>query len=240
MARGRELRSRHDLGDLAPQDRNVERARVVRRRRVEAEEPVLADHVAGGVVALHADVVEIRRAVHGRARVRLREHEQRPLAPWRGSPRATGRSGRTPRRPCRCPRRAGCAGCRARCREPRAGCRRRRRRAFEVVLAVAEEREVLVGEPAQAARCPRSARRDHTAVARVEVVTDRVERGEHLEPVARGRADVVQARSTSARTASRISADVSRSTSMWTHDSRTILPPSVRTPSASRSTSSTG
>src|SRR5215204_1007891 len=44
--------------------------------RVEPKEAPLADHVPVRVEALHAHVVEIRRAVHGGARVRLREGEE--------------------------------------------------------------------------------------------------------------------------------------------------------------------
>src|SRR5215208_6218598 len=43
--------------------------------RVEPKEAPLAGHVPVRVEALHAHVVEIRRAVHGGARVRLREGE---------------------------------------------------------------------------------------------------------------------------------------------------------------------
>ena len=48
-----------------PEDRDHTWALVVRTRRVEAEEPVLAHDLAVGAEATHADVVEERRAVHG-------------------------------------------------------------------------------------------------------------------------------------------------------------------------------
>ena len=52
----------------------------VGERRVEAEEAALADDVAVGVEALDADVVEVARPVHGRARVGLGQDQQVRLA----------------------------------------------------------------------------------------------------------------------------------------------------------------
>jgi hypothetical protein len=80
VAPGPETGAAHDGGDLAAHDRNVDRARHVRRRGVQAEEAVLADDVAVLVEALDSDVVEIRRAMNRRPRVRLRQHEELPFA----------------------------------------------------------------------------------------------------------------------------------------------------------------
>ena len=50
---------------LPAEQRDVARAGLVGRRRVEAEEAPLADHLAVGVEALDPDVVEVRGAVNG-------------------------------------------------------------------------------------------------------------------------------------------------------------------------------
>src|SRR5437763_206961 len=57
---------REDQVDLAPEDRDLARAGVVRGGRVEAEEAALAGHAALVVEALDANVVEERRPVDGR------------------------------------------------------------------------------------------------------------------------------------------------------------------------------
>ena len=53
---------------------------MIRGRGIEAHEAALARDLARGVEALHADVVEVTRTMNGRARVRLREHEQVRIA----------------------------------------------------------------------------------------------------------------------------------------------------------------
>ncbi len=76
MAAGRQPRARNDIGRLAPEQRDVRRIGAVSRGRVKAEEPVLAGHRALGVETLDGDVVEIARPVHGRARRRLGDDQK--------------------------------------------------------------------------------------------------------------------------------------------------------------------
>ena len=78
VALRREARLLQHAPHLAAQERDVGRLRAVRHRRVQAEKAVLAAHVAGRVVALDADVVEVTRPVHGRARVRLGDDDEVP------------------------------------------------------------------------------------------------------------------------------------------------------------------
>ena len=114
------------------------RARAVGRVRVEAEEAPLADHVALRVEALDAHVVEVGRPVHGRARVGLGEVEQVGLERARAH---GGRQLSKPRELCRRPRRMP--------RPVRTAASAARRPRRQLVLAVAEEGEVVVLEPAR-------------------------------------------------------------------------------------------
>ncbi len=212
VAREREAGAGHHLGDLAPQHRHVGRARGVRRRRVQPEEPVLADHVARGVVALHADVVEVRRAVHRRARVGLGEHEQRALACLGADRRGQAREAR--RRLARSGRGRGAAE------DAEAADRHRAERVVavgvghEVVAAVAEEREVVVGHPAQQRPAFGQLGRVDRRRLRVELGDHRLERAAHgLPVVGRRRARRAARVRSSSRTASSTSVEVSRSTS---------------------------
>jgi len=66
--------------DLAAHQRHFLGIGVVRARGVQAHEAALADHLAGGVELLHAHVIEVARAMHGGARVGLRENEELGLA----------------------------------------------------------------------------------------------------------------------------------------------------------------
>ena len=68
----------HRVGLLA-QQRDPGQRLGVGGAGVEPEEPALADDLAV-LERLHADVVEVRRAVHGRPGVRLGQHQQRLLA----------------------------------------------------------------------------------------------------------------------------------------------------------------
>ena len=70
----------HHLGDLLAQHRDPGDRLGVGGAGEQAEEAALADDLAVGAERLHADVVEVRRAVHGGARVGLGQHEQRLLA----------------------------------------------------------------------------------------------------------------------------------------------------------------
>ncbi len=66
--------------ELAPQQRDLGRRRVIRARGPQAEKTMLAVDAAGGIEGLDAHVVEITRAVHGRRRIGLGEHQQVGLA----------------------------------------------------------------------------------------------------------------------------------------------------------------
>ena len=100
--------ARDDVGDLAPQQRNVRRLCAVRGRREQAEEAILAADFSLRVEALDRDVVEIAGPVHGRARRRLGHDEQLGTTRIGASlPVAAPRS--SSRLPCSRPR-AGCPG----------------------------------------------------------------------------------------------------------------------------------
>ncbi len=76
----RQVGALHHALDLVPEQRDVARIAVVRGRGEQAEEAVLADHLALGVEPLDPDEVQVHRAVHGRARVRLGDHQRRRIA----------------------------------------------------------------------------------------------------------------------------------------------------------------
>lgn len=141
----REAGALQDLGDLAPYDGHTAYGLGVRRRGEEAQEAALADDVALVVELLHADVVEIARTVHGGAAVGLRKDEQLVLAGL-GT-----RVGREPveRRAHRVRLVVGVPRVGAQDAEAGAGHGGQRVVAGQFVLAVAEEGEVVVGEPAQ-------------------------------------------------------------------------------------------
>ena len=80
VAAGQQARALEHALHLPPQQRDLPRARAVDGVREQAEEPALRSHLAGRVEALHADVVEIGRPVDGRPRVRLGQVEQGLLA----------------------------------------------------------------------------------------------------------------------------------------------------------------
>jgi hypothetical protein len=112
----------------------------VRRARQQPQEPALAVHLAGLVEGLHADVVEVRRAVHRGAGVGLGEDQQGLLAGL-GLDRL-GQSAERLRHLLVGPE------------DAEAGARDRPQQLvlalpLELVLPVAEEREVLVGQPLQ-------------------------------------------------------------------------------------------
>ena len=142
MAVGDEAAAVEHVLHLAPDERDVPRARAVRGVRVQAEEALLTAGDARLVELLHADVVEPRRPVHRRPRVRLRQVEQVRLP---DAPTSLRRKlGERPRR--RLSLRV------AQDSEPRLGDRAQDVVAVvsdELVLAVAEEREVIVLEPVE-------------------------------------------------------------------------------------------
>ncbi len=128
----------HERADLHPQQRDRPRAVVIRDRREEPEEPPLHGRPAAVVEHLDADVIERRSPVNGRALARLRDHERvlraRLLA---GGAREPG---------------ARLVTVGAQQTETGAGARLElvELRAFdELVLAVAEQREVIAREPFQ-------------------------------------------------------------------------------------------
>ena len=191
----------------------------VRRRGVQPEKAVLADHRAAFVVALDADVVEVGRPVHRRARVRFRQHEQRAFA--RLGPDGGGQlreaHGRVTDRPA--PARS------RRMPRPVPGTARSRSPPFvvvrEVVGAVAEEGEVLIGHPTQERAAFVELRRDRPGGGCCSSSRSMASSAASIlsqSPVAARTSP--STRSRSARTASRMSGEVSRSTSMCTHDSR--------------------
>ena len=106
VARGIETEVSDDAVDLVPEQRNLARAAVVDSGRKQPEEALLAGDPAGAVERLQADVVEVRRAVHRRHRVRLGDRQQlrlpRTLAHLAGQHRRLGRRCRVAR--------AGCPG----------------------------------------------------------------------------------------------------------------------------------
>ena len=142
---GAQVGARDHPLDLAAQQRDLARIAVVGGGREQAEEAVLAEHPALGVEPPHADVVEIDRAVHGRAAVGLGDHQRHRQA----------RQAAHLRR-----QRCEAARVRARARLGLAAQQAHRRAldaaqlvavllAQEVVAGVAEEGEVVVGDPAQ-------------------------------------------------------------------------------------------
>ena len=80
MAGGRQARPDDDVAHLAAQQRDVARRAVVGDRGEQPDEQPLADHLAVLVEPLHPDRVELHRAVHGRAPVRLVHHQELRLA----------------------------------------------------------------------------------------------------------------------------------------------------------------
>ena len=168
--------------DLAADDRDLARARLVRGRRVQPEEAALADHLAVVGVPLDADVVEVRRPVDGRGRVGLGQQQDLRLAPdvERLAAQRLGRLG----------------GSAAQDPEPRAVDRLQPRLVAlvdQVVLAVAEEREVVVDQPVEERLGLLDERRIHAGrrVA-VELVDQRRRAGAHLLPVLDRGADLGQ------------------------------------------------
>jgi hypothetical protein len=140
VAGERDARAAQHLVQLGAQHRDAGDRLVVGDVGEQAEEAALADHLAGLVEQLHPDVVEVRRAVHGRLAVRLGDDEQALLADL--GAQLGGHGGEALR--------AGAVG--AQDAEPGAGERLERLAVLAVlqaVLAVAEEGEVVVGEPAQ-------------------------------------------------------------------------------------------
>ncbi len=181
----REPRSLDDALSLAAENGDLPRALAVGGVRVEPEEPPLAGDLAGGVEALHADVVEVRGPVHGRPRVRLRQGEQALLAREPSHLRRQLREADGDR-----PLVAG-----AKDAEARAGHGAQHVLPVlgeDVVLAIAEEGEVVVVDPLeQVTRLRELVRRDrrHRLVESPEQTTDALA---HRRPVVDRSAHVLE------------------------------------------------
>ena len=140
MAAGSETAPFEHLLRLGTQDRDAQHALGVGRRGEQAEEPALADHFAVLVEDLDPDVVEIGVAVHRGARVRLGQHQD-TLFPGPGL---------DPRR--ELGERAGKLLVGAQDAQPGSGHRPEHVLTvdgIEHVLAIAEEGEMVVGQPPQ-------------------------------------------------------------------------------------------
>ncbi len=174
-----------NVAHLAPDERDVEGARAVGGEGVEPEEPPLPRDLARLVELLDADVVQVGGPVHRRPRVRLGQVQQLGRA---GEPPHPGRE------------LGEAAGDRSRLRLPQDAESRPLHGAEglfavlrdQVVLAVAEEREVVVVDPLQE-------RSGLGQVLRLEVGRVLLEPGDylpdppaHLGPVLHGRLHVCE------------------------------------------------
>ncbi len=188
VAQRREPGRVDDLLGLDPDHRDAGQRLRVGRGREQPQEAPLADDLAALVERLDTDVVEVDRPVHGRLGVGLGQHQQRLLAGLGPDQRRQLREGR------------GHVLVGAQDPEPGAGHGPQRHVVrvvaaldrLEAVLAVAQEREVGVREPAQQ-RLPlgdllgRQRRR-----VGVEVVDDVLRLLVHLRPVLDGLPDVLE------------------------------------------------
>ncbi len=177
VAAGHEPGALTDGLRLLAQHRDVGRHLVVGARRVEAEEAPLADDVALVVELLDADVVQVRGAVHRRAGGRLGQDERVGLA----GQRAHGH------RQLREARGLGPAAAQ----QPEPGVLDRVQRVLgELVLAVAEVREVVVGDPGEQRPRLRELVRVHARGHRL--VEQRLHALAHRLPVLDGGADLLE------------------------------------------------
>ncbi len=141
----REAGPLQDVLDLAADHRHAAHGLGVRGGGEQSEEAPLADHIAVGVELLHTDVVQVRRPVHGGAAVGLGQDEQLVLAGLGAGVGGQPLEGRADRvvlvgRVVRVGAQDAEAG---------AGHGGQRVVLAQLVLAVPEEGEVVVGEPAQ-------------------------------------------------------------------------------------------
>ncbi len=133
------------LLDLAPDHRHPAHGLGVGGGREQSEEAPLTDDVAVRVELLDADVVQVRGPVHGRPAVRLGQHQQVVLARLGAGVGGQPLEGRADRVVLA----AGVVRVGAQDAEAGAGDGGQRVVVAQLVLAVAEEGEVVVGEPAQ-------------------------------------------------------------------------------------------
>ncbi len=190
VAVGREARAVEDLGDLAADDGDTAYGLGVRGGGEQPEEAPLADDIPVGVELLHADVVEVAGPVHGRAAVGLRQYEQLVLAGL--GPDVGGQPAE--RRAHRVVLVAAVVRVGAQDAEAGAGDGGQRVVLGQLVLAVAEEGEVVGGQPAQ-----QLAGLVDLLVTQVvggglarQLLGDAQRRVAHLLPVLDGLADIVQ------------------------------------------------
>ena len=172
----------HFASGLA-QQRDPRHGLGVGRAREQAEEPALPDDLARVVERLDADVVEVRRPVNGRTGVRLRQHEQGLLPRLRLDRRRQLAEGR--RHVLVEPQDA----------EPGAGHGAQHvvlAIGLEPVLAVAEEREVVLREPPQQVPPLGDLGVGQRELLLVELIDEGEHHGMHLGPVLDGHADVGQ------------------------------------------------
>ncbi len=185
MTAARDPGARLDVRHLAAQHGDLGRRRVIRGVGIKPEEAVLAADLAALVVTLDADVVEIARAVHCRARVRLGDDDQ--VLHARIGPRLR-RELREARRDLRVRLLAQDA-------ERRAAQHLQRVVAFhrhQVVAAIAEEREMVIRQPLETrARLGELGRSERRGPA-VQIGDDLAQLGEHLFPVLDSGAQVGQ------------------------------------------------
>ncbi len=142
MAVGQEAGACGDRGQLAPQQRDLRRIGVVGRRGEEADEAPFAQHLALGIEAFDADVVEVARPVHRGSGVGLGQQQHTRVARQRAHlGRQGGERGR---------RRGRIAG-HAQDAQARAGHAQRvlALDRDQVVVALAEQGEVAFGQPLQ-------------------------------------------------------------------------------------------
>jgi hypothetical protein len=144
VAAGGEAGARGQAAHLAAQQRGLGHPRAVGAGGEQADEAVLADHRALGVIALDADVVGVARTVHGGAGVGLGHQQQRQrrtchFACFRGQHGEAGREliglGLAQHAQARAPDQAQAVGAIG--------------PGDQIVAAVAQQREVIIGQPAQ-------------------------------------------------------------------------------------------
>ncbi len=180
---GRVARPADHLGDALGDDRDARRRRRVGAGGVQAEEATLAGDVARLVECLHADVVEVGVTMHARTRVGLRQREQL---------RRTRRGATLRRHPLEPARRVG-----GRAQDAEGAAVDGTQHVLAVddvegVLAIAEEGEVVLGEPGEeAAHVGRRELRHRHGRVGSEVVDDGERLVAHALPVVRGGAHVV-------------------------------------------------
>ncbi|MGX1120193.1 hypothetical protein RKD37_005556 [Streptomyces ambofaciens] len=190
VAVGREPGPLQHLLHLAPHDRHPAHGLGVGGGGEQAEEAPLADDVAVRVELLDADVVEVRGAVHGGPAVRLGQHQQPVLA---GLGPGVGRQ----------PLEGGADGVALVGRVVRVGAQDAETGPgdggegvvlAQFVLAVAEEGEVVVGQPAQQLAGLLQLARGEVLRGGLgrQLVRDADGCVPHLAPVLDGLADVVQ------------------------------------------------